>query len=70
MQAARGGSHQDGKCRAGNPRYVDWAFGSNDLAFSGYVEDRGAVNKRTSDHPIVVSDAHIDGAEYQQAVQR
>lgn len=70
MQAARGGSHQDGKCRAGNPRYVDWAFGSNDLAFSGYVEDRGAVNKRTSDHPMVVSDAHIDGAEYQQAVQR
>jgi len=30
MQAARGGSHQDGKCRAGNPRYVDWAFGSSD----------------------------------------
>jgi hypothetical protein len=70
MQAARGGSNRDGRCRAGNPRYVDWAFGSSNLAFSHYVEDRGRVDRRTSDHPIVVSDAHIDGAEYQQAVRR
>jgi hypothetical protein len=69
MRAARGGSHTGGRCRAGNPRYVDWAFGSRQLTFSGYVEDRGAVDRRTSDHPIVVSDAHIDGAQYQQAVQ-
>ena len=70
MQAARGGSHQDGKCRADHPRYVDWVFGSTDLAFSGYLEDRGALNKRTSDHPIVVSDVHIAGAEHQRAGQR
>ena len=70
MQATRGGSHQDGRCRAGNPRYVDWVFGSSDVMFSGYVEDRGALNRRTSDHPIVVSDAHIDGAKPQQAGQR
>ena len=67
MQAARGGSHQDGKCRAGT-RATWTGCSAARLAFSGYVEDRGAVNKRTSDHPIVVSDAHIDGAVYQQAV--
>jgi hypothetical protein len=70
LQAARGGSHTDGTCRAGDPKYVDWAFGSKQLDFSDYVEDRGAVNKRTSDHPIVVSDAHIDGSTFSSAVQR
>ncbi|MEO5709158.1 MAG: endonuclease/exonuclease/phosphatase family protein [Nocardioidaceae bacterium] len=69
LQAARGGSHTDGTCRANDPQYVDWAFGSEQLDFSGYVEDRGAVNKRTSDHPIVVSDAHIDGSTFSSAVQ-
>ena len=70
LQAARGGSHTDGTCRANDPKYVDWAFGSTQLTFDGYVEDRGAVNRRTSDHPIVVSDAHIDGSTFASAVQR
>jgi hypothetical protein len=69
MQAARGGSNHDGRCRPGHPRYVDWVFGSPEIAFSGYVEDRGALNRRTSDHPVVVSDAHIDGTEDQQAMR-
>ena len=69
LQAARGGSHTGGTCRAGDPRYVDWAFGSEDLTFSGYVEDRGPLNKRTSDHPMIVSQARIDGAQYAPAVQ-
>ena len=59
LQAARGGSHTGGSCRAGNPRYVDWAFGSPDLTFSGYVEDRGRLNRRTSDHPMIVTHATI-----------
>jgi hypothetical protein len=70
LQAARGGSHADGTCRAGDPKYVDWAFGSTQLTFADYVEDRGAVDRRTSDHPIVVSDAHIDGSTFSSAVQR
>lgn len=69
LQAARGGSHQGGVCRAGNPRYVDWVFGSRKLTFDGYVEDRGALDKRTSDHPVVVGQAHIDPLEYRAAVQ-
>ena len=69
LKAARGGSHRDGKCRAGNPRYVDWAFGSKKLSFGDYVEDRGRVNRRTSDHPIVVGEAHIDGTKYREAVR-
>ena len=31
LQAARGGSHTDGTCRANDPKYVDWAFGSSQL---------------------------------------
>ena len=63
LQAARGGSHTGGSCRAGNPRYVDWAFGSPDLTFSGYVEDRGRLNRRTSDHPMIVTHATIAAPE-------
>ena len=69
LRAARGGSNQGGVCRAQNPRYVDWVFGSRKLTFDGYVEDRGALDKRTSDHPIVLGQAHIDPLAYRGAVQ-
>jgi hypothetical protein len=69
LKAARGGSNQGGVCRAGDPRYVDWVFGSRKLTFDGYVEDRGALNRRTSDHPVVVGQAHIDPLEYRAALQ-
>ena len=69
LQAARGGSHAGGACRAGNPRYVDWAFGSPDLTFSGPRSSTYPLNKRTSDHPMIVTQASIDGAAYARAVQ-
>jgi hypothetical protein len=60
MVAARGGSNTGG-CRAGNPRAVDWIFGSQDVTFSNYFEDRGHLVDITTDHPVIVSRAHIEG---------
>jgi hypothetical protein len=64
LHAARGGSHRDGRCHADNPRYVDWIFGSRQVGFTGYVEDRGGLDRRTSDHPVVVGTAHLDPSDY------
>jgi hypothetical protein len=60
LEAALGGSG-DGGCRPPGIRYVDWIFGSPDATFSGYVEDDSQVVRRTSDHPMIVSSAHIEG---------
>ncbi|NUS51052.1 MAG: hypothetical protein HOQ22_08460, partial [Nocardioidaceae bacterium] len=65
LRAARGGSHRDGRCRADNPRYVDWIFASLAVRVTGYVEDRGRLDRRTSDHPVVVSTAHVDPRDFQ-----
>jgi Endonuclease/Exonuclease/phosphatase family len=60
MVAARGGSHNGG-CQPGNPRAVDWIFGSQGVTFSGYFEDRSRLVDRTTDHPVVVSQVRIVG---------
>jgi hypothetical protein len=40
---------------------VDWIFGTRDVHFSGYTEDRSALVQRTTDHPVVFSNVHIGG---------
>lgn len=40
-------------------RWVDWIFGSDQVSFSNYYADRSAYVSRTSDHPLVSSDATI-----------
>lgn len=60
MQAARGGSHMDGVCRAEDPRYVDWVFGHRKVEFHHYQELRDALVRRTSDHPLIVTEARLD----------
>jgi endonuclease/exonuclease/phosphatase family metal-dependent hydrolase len=59
LKAARGGYWKNGVCYAEKPRAVDWIFGSQRLTFSNYLEDRGALAAKTSDHPVVVSDVQI-----------
>jgi hypothetical protein len=49
-----------GVCNAGRPWYVDWVFGSRKVAFSGYVEDRSRLDRRITDHPVIVSVASLD----------
>jgi hypothetical protein len=58
--AARGGSNSGG-CRPGNPRAVDWIFGSQGVDFTGYFEDRSRLVDRTTDHPVVVARARLIG---------
>jgi hypothetical protein len=60
MVAARGGSHSGG-CRPGNPRAVDWIFGSQGVTFSGYAEDRSHLVDITTDHPVVSTSVRIVG---------
>lgn len=67
MRAARGGTNRNGVCDAKRPWYVDWIFGSKRSTFSGYVEDTSPLVKRTTDHPVIVGDAHIDSARFPNA---
>jgi Endonuclease/Exonuclease/phosphatase family len=60
MVAARGGSHRGG-CLPGRPRAVDWVFGSPGVDFTGYYEDRSHLVDITTDHPMVVARAHLEG---------
>jgi len=60
MVAARGGTH-NGTCQPGNPRAVDWIFGSQGVTFSNYHEDRGRLVDITTDHPVVSTAVQIVG---------
>ncbi len=60
MVAANGGSN-DGRCRPPAQPLIDWIFGSEDATFSNYQADRSRMVRRTSDHPMVVSDVRIEG---------
>jgi hypothetical protein len=60
MRAARGGSN-DGRCLAGRPRAVDWIFGSPDVTFSDYTEDRSHLVDITTDHPVISVRVRIVG---------
>ena len=60
LEAAMGGTG-DGGCRPARIRYVDWILGSSGVTFSGYLEDTSALVQRTTDHPVIVSQAHFEG---------
>jgi len=54
MVAAQGGSN--GRvCRPPKVMGVDWIFGSASVEFDGYTVDRGALVRRTTDHPMVLT---------------
>jgi hypothetical protein len=42
---------------------IDWIFGSPNVSFTRYVRDRGALVKRTTDHPMIISRARIRSQE-------
>jgi hypothetical protein len=46
-------------CRADKPRAVDWILGSLRVEFSNYIEDRGPLVDRTTDHPVIVTDVTV-----------
>jgi hypothetical protein len=50
---------------------VDWIFGTPEIAFSGYLADRGPYVSRTSDHPLVKAEALVEPVhEADACVQR
>jgi hypothetical protein len=61
LRAARPSSYRrDGVCHANRPRAVDWILGSLWMRFDNYIEDRGPLVDKTSDHPMIISDVTVD----------
>jgi hypothetical protein len=61
LKAARPTSYRkNGVCYAGKPRAVDWILGSKWATYSNYVEDRGPLVDKTTDHPVIVSTVTVD----------
>jgi hypothetical protein len=61
LKAARPTSvRKDGVCYAGRPRAVDWILGSRWAKYTNYVEDRGPLVDKTTDHPVIVSTVTVD----------
>ena len=60
MKAAAGGSN-DRACRPppSSLARIDWVFGSDDIAFTGYDLVRNDAVRRSSDHPLVVAEATL-----------
>lgn len=59
MIAANGGSYDASGCHPPRNMAVDWMFGSSEFFFLSYVADRSPLVRRTTDHPVVVSDAML-----------
>lgn len=54
MVAPRGGDFRNGECFPPEGRLrVDWIFGSRDVAFSGYREDRSPLVQLLTDHAVL-----------------
>lgn len=61
LKAARPSSYRrDGTCYANRPRAVDWIFGSLWMQLDNYIEDRGPLVAKTTDHPMIISDVTVD----------
>ncbi len=69
MRAARGGSWTKGVCDAEKPRAVDWLFGPKKATYTDYVEDRSALVAKTTDHPMISSQVHLDSSRFPKSVQ-
>lgn len=61
LRSADGSTHP-GTCRVAARPWIDWILGSRDVAFSDYRRDSSAFVRKTSDHPIVVTQVKVKGA--------
>lgn len=64
--AAAGGRNVGG-CAPPRPTQIDWIFGSPGVAFSGYTIDRSPLVRRSTDHPVIVSDVIVDALRFTHA---
>jgi endonuclease/exonuclease/phosphatase family metal-dependent hydrolase len=60
LHSADGSTYSRG-CHLAPRPWIDWILGSKDVAFSGYQRDRSGFVRKTSDHPIVVTEVKVTG---------
>ena len=53
MRASNGGSAGNGSCSPPPATQIDWVIGTPELEWSGYVVDRSALVRWSTDHPMV-----------------
>jgi len=63
LKAAAGGSNS-GRCVVPHPTQIDWIMGSPDVQFTAYGIDRGALARRTTDHPVVTATVIVDALKF------
>lgn len=61
LEAANGGSSSGGCAPPVQPA-VDWIFGSSEFDFTTYVKQQDGLIRRTTDHPFVWAEVHLDPA--------
>jgi hypothetical protein len=59
MISANGGYANASGCHPPARMDVDWIVGTSDLAFSGFVADRGPLVSRSTDHPMLRAQAAV-----------
>jgi hypothetical protein len=64
--AAAGGSNNGG-CAVPKPTQIDWIFGSPGVVFGGYTIDRSDLVRRTTDHPVIVTQVVVDALKFKNA---
>lgn len=70
LKAAAGGEGGRNGCSVAGGYRVDWIAGSHDVQFSNYVEDKSGYVKWMTDHPVMVADVTIEGADFPKSLAR
>ena len=63
LRAANGGSAGGGSCSPPPSPQIDWILGTPELPWSGYVVDRSALVRWSTDHPMVRAVLTIAGGD-------
>ena len=59
VRFANGGSYGPEGCAPPRPTPIDWIVGTREVSFSGYVSDRGPLNRLASDHALYAATAMV-----------
>jgi endonuclease/exonuclease/phosphatase family metal-dependent hydrolase len=59
LEASNGGTVTDGRCSPPRGARIDWVFGSPELRWMSSIVDKGALVRRTTDHPMIVARAEL-----------
>jgi hypothetical protein len=68
LTSANGGTSENGVCRPPSPTYIDWVFGAG-VEWLSQIADKGALVRRTTDHPMIVVHALLQPPEGSAAAQ-